>query len=65
MNIWEREAQDIRNYLDRHGYASTQKGDHILVNDPVEVYNPKHHTEYKEIVIRDWPTAISFVEERS
>ena len=32
-NIWQREADDIRAYLDRHGYRTEQKNDHILVKD--------------------------------
>ena len=31
MNIFEREAKDIRDYLERHGYTARQGPDHIVV----------------------------------
>jgi hypothetical protein len=66
-NIFQTEANDIRNYLERHGYASVQGPDHIVVKDPVLIFNGKgtERTEYNDVVIRDWPAAIHFVEERS
>ena len=67
MNIWEREAKDIRNYLERHGYTSTQGPNHVIVHDPVYVYSGGNTrgVEYKDVQIRNWPAAITFVEERS
>lgn len=69
-NIFELEARDIRNYLERHGYASTQGPDHIVVKDPVYILSSRagqnaQRTEYKDVVVRDWPAAIEFVEERN
>lgn len=68
QNIFQREANDIRNYLERHGYTATQGPDHIIVKDPVWVNGGAHNggrTEYNDVAIRDWPAAIHFVEERS
>lgn len=66
-NIFQVEANDIRNYLERHGYASVQGPDHIIVKDPVQCSSGKgtERTEYKDVVIRDWHDAITFVDERS
>jgi hypothetical protein len=66
MNIFEREAKDIRNYLERHGYVSEQKEDHIMVKDPVQVYDGfGKRLEYNWVMVRDWLTAIRFVEARN
>ena len=65
-NIFQVEADDIRNYLERHGYTSKQGPDHILVQDPaLVVFGGGRRTEYTDVVIRDWPDAIKFVEDRS
>jgi hypothetical protein len=69
MNIFELEARDIRNYLERHGYDSKQGPDHIIVKDPVYVLSSsagknKQRTQFKDVMVRNWPEAIAFVEER-
>lgn len=68
-NVFELEARDIRNYLERHGYFSTQGPDYIVVKDPVYVLRSRagensQRTEYKDVIVRDWPEAIKFVAER-
>lgn len=66
MNIFEREAQDILGYLERHGYMARQGPDHIIVQDPVLfMCGGKTSRQYADVMIRDWPAAIHFVEERS
>ena len=63
MNIFEREAKDIRDYLERHGYTARQGPDHIIVQDPVLFMSGgKTSRQYKDVMIRDWPAAIHFVE---
>ena len=66
MNIFEREAKDIAAFFDRHGYRVEQGPDYIIVFDPVYVHSgTERRTEYKERHIRNWPEALTFIEERS
>ena len=65
-NIFQLEADNIRSYLERHGYASEQRADHIIVKDPVQCSGAKdsERTEYKDVIVRGFGDAISFVEAR-
>ena len=66
MNIQDYELRDIRSYLYRHGYTSSQISNQIIVDDPV-LFNtgPDKTRKYTDVVIKDWPAAIKFIEERS
>lgn len=64
-NIFQIEAADIQNYLERHGYISRQGPDHIVVQDPaLVVFGGGKRTEHTNVVVRDWNDAIKFVEDR-
>lgn len=71
MNIWEREARDIKAFLERNGYEASLGPDHVVVKDPVWSWGcgSKHAVgrivEYKDVKVRDWPAAMKFVSERS
>lgn len=66
-NIFQIEADNIRGFLERHGYIVEQRPDHIIVKDPVLIFNGKgtERTEYTDVVIRSFDDAINFVATRS
>lgn len=67
MNMWEREARDIKAFIERHGYTAEMGADHVVVKDPVQCSSGRgtERVEYKDIKVRDWPTAMRFVNGRS
>lgn len=67
MNIFEREARDIKAFLERHGYECSMGPDHVLVKDPVQCSSGRgtERVEYNDVKVRDWPAAMKFVSVRS
>lgn len=67
MNMWEREARDIKAFLERNGYTAEMGTDHVVVKDPVQVSNGRgtERVEHQDVKVRDWPAAMKFVSERS
>ena len=64
-NIFQVEANRIRNYIERHGYQVRQAPDYLAVRDPVQVYSGGHRVEYQDVQVRDWAAAVKFVADRS
>lgn len=67
MNIFEREARDIKAFLERNGYTAEMGADHVVVKDPVQCSSGRgtERVEYQDVKVRDWPAAMKFVNERS